>query len=430
MATQIKHTDFTSKTAMTPRPSVQVAFIAGEAAIAVQEALAKLPAETREATLEELKLQSMTGDLLTVARAHLSPEMYAAFLTWGEEAVRFNTLIETDEEMNEQSNVYDEALYALNQVKTQTPSDFCLKAYIAAIESHNLGGVLGPIDVGKRDLWVHGGALLAAGFIEDVLAMSPVTRQLNEVAALAWETALPAIAWPREIGLPIAELFAAAAPAIVPPSMEEWSEVRARMEFIQASVNGHSGTPEPEINRLCSRLVEAQIALLTTSAPTAAELAFKQKLYFKIDAHEFDEESIGASITADVDRLMCSARQPAGAGEIDASIGHLGADPHTAWLAERNGAQATINAADEMLTDEAADALSTYTVERDREISSTPATTRNGVLAKLALIAQINLEGWEPNMDWCASALVDAQRVAGIGSLVGAVEARHRDMAA
>jgi hypothetical protein len=416
-----------------PAPLAPVArptFSRGIAVVAVTRAMANMPVATREATLEELKLQSMTGDLLNAARAHLSPNMYAAFLTWGEEAVRFNTLLETDDELDRQSDLHDQALSALNDVKTQTTSDFCLKAYIAAVESHNLGGVLGPIDVGKRELWVHGGALLAAGFIEDVLAMSPVTRQLNEVAALAWETALPAIAWPKEIGLPIAELFAAAPPAVVPPSMEEWSEVRARMEFIQASVDGHCGAPEPEISRLCSRLVEAQIALLTTPAPTAAELAFKQKLYFEIDAHEFDEEAIGASITADVDRLMCDARQSAGAGEIDAGVGHPDADPHTAWLADRNRAQATLNAADETLTDEAADALSTYTVERDRKIANTPATTRDGVLAKLSLVAQISLEGFEPNIDWCASALVDAQRVTGIGSLVGAAEARHREMAA
>lgn len=134
--------------------------------------------------------------------------------------------------------------------------------------------------------------------------------------------------------------------------------------------------------------------------------------------------SIGDAITGAFTRAIAIA------GEANADIGHLGADPHTAWLADRNRAQATINAADETLTDEAADALSTYTVERDLEISKTPATTRDGVLAKLALIAQISLEGWEPNMDWCASALVDAQRVAGVGSLAGAVEERHRDMAA
>lgn len=140
--------------------------------------------------------------------------------------------------------------------------------------------------------------------------------------------------------------------------------------------------------------------------------------------------SIGASITADVDRLMCSARQSSGAGEIDAGIEHLGADPHTAWLADRNRAQATINSADETLTDEDADALTNYTVQLDREIANTPATTEGGVLAKLALVAQISLEGFEPYMDWCASALADAQRVAGIGSLAGAVEARYREMAA
>ena len=49
----------------TPQPVAPVArppFVKGIAAVAVTRAIAKMPAETREATLEKLKLQSMTGD--------------------------------------------------------------------------------------------------------------------------------------------------------------------------------------------------------------------------------------------------------------------------------------------------------------------------------------------------------------------------------
>jgi hypothetical protein len=54
MATQLKHTDFAYTPTRTPRPNIRVAFIAGEATTAIHEAMAKLPAETRDGTLDDL----------------------------------------------------------------------------------------------------------------------------------------------------------------------------------------------------------------------------------------------------------------------------------------------------------------------------------------------------------------------------------------
>lgn len=54
MATQLKSTDFAYTPAPTPRPNIRVAFIAGEAITAVHDAMAKLPADTRDGTLEDL----------------------------------------------------------------------------------------------------------------------------------------------------------------------------------------------------------------------------------------------------------------------------------------------------------------------------------------------------------------------------------------
>ncbi|MES3100061.1 hypothetical protein [Sphingomonas faeni] len=54
MATQLKHTDFAYSPAPTPRPNFHVAFIAGEATTAVHDAMAKLPADTRDSTLDGL----------------------------------------------------------------------------------------------------------------------------------------------------------------------------------------------------------------------------------------------------------------------------------------------------------------------------------------------------------------------------------------
>ncbi|RYE97285.1 MAG: hypothetical protein EOO77_39325, partial [Oxalobacteraceae bacterium] len=89
MATQLKHTDFAYTPAPAPRPNIRVAFIAGEATSAVHDAMAKLPADTRDGTLEDLVwdqgvaasadvtlIQSMTCSLIETARELLSPAMY------------------------------------------------------------------------------------------------------------------------------------------------------------------------------------------------------------------------------------------------------------------------------------------------------------------------------------------------------------------
>ncbi len=54
MATQLKHTDFVYTTALTPRPNIRVAFIAGEAVTAVNAAMAEQPTGLGQSTLDEL----------------------------------------------------------------------------------------------------------------------------------------------------------------------------------------------------------------------------------------------------------------------------------------------------------------------------------------------------------------------------------------
>ncbi len=65
MATQLKHTDFAYTPAPVPRPNIRVAFIAGEATTAVHDAMAKLPADTRDGTLEDLVQDQANAPALT-----------------------------------------------------------------------------------------------------------------------------------------------------------------------------------------------------------------------------------------------------------------------------------------------------------------------------------------------------------------------------
>jgi hypothetical protein len=65
MATQLKNTDFAYTPAPTSRPNIRVAFIAGEATAAVNDAMAKMPADTRDGTLEDLVQEQANAPALT-----------------------------------------------------------------------------------------------------------------------------------------------------------------------------------------------------------------------------------------------------------------------------------------------------------------------------------------------------------------------------
>lgn len=133
--------------------------------------------------------------------------------------------------------------------------------------------------------------------------------------------------------------------------------------------------------------------------------------------------SIGDAITGAFMRAIADA------DDVDA--GYLNADPHTAWLAERNNAQAIINTSSEQeLSDEAAEVLLDQVTELDARIVNAPAVTNDGVIAKLALVTQLGVEGSEVNPDWIASVLANTIRVTGMGSLSAAIDEQHRGLAA
>lgn len=300
MATQLKHTDFTPQAA--PRPNIRVVFSAGPAALAMREKLAEVPGA--DSTFDELALQSLTRKLLKMARDHLSPGMHEAFLCWGMESIRFNTRITNDDELDAQSRRYDYTLYALNQTKAQTIGDICLKSYVAAVESHDRGGVFGPIDVDHREGWAFGGAKLASGFIADILSMSPLVFRLNEVAAKAWEMSGPGSGWTQEVGLPLADLFAeAATPAAV--SLHEWDKAYTGYQEAMAAFHACPEEPYAEFDRVVSASANATLKVMTTPAPTLVEFRVKTALLAQTRADELGEDGqVIAAFAADVRRLL------------------------------------------------------------------------------------------------------------------------------
>ncbi len=214
MATQLKHIDFTSTSALTPRPNIRVAFIAGEAAAAVHETMAKLPAATRDATLDELAIataadvdliQSMTCSLIETAHDLLSPAMYAAFLRWGETASHASAFYESDEEGSARSAAAAEARMLVSGTPAENTHDLLFATLLICIETAD-APAFGPFDRSYGNFEVNGGELLA-GLSRDLHKFSPIPDLVNELSARAWNASESRLAMSIEIGSAITGAF-------------------------------------------------------------------------------------------------------------------------------------------------------------------------------------------------------------------------------
>lgn len=216
MATQLKHTDFAYTPAPAPRPNIRVAFIAGEATAAVHDAMAKLPADTRDGTLEDLVwgqgvaadvtlIQSMTCALIETARDLLSPAMYTAFLRWGETASHACSFYTSDDDGDARCAATAEARSLVSDVDAENVHDLLFMTLLTCIETADAPS-FGPFDRKYGEFDVNGGELLA-GLSRDLRNFSPIPDLLNELSAKAWNVSKSRLALSVEIGHAITSAF-------------------------------------------------------------------------------------------------------------------------------------------------------------------------------------------------------------------------------
>jgi hypothetical protein len=219
MATQLKHTDFAYTPAPTSRPHIRVAFVAAEAASAIHDAMAKLPADTRNGTLEDLVwdqgvaaaedvtlIQSMTCALIEKAQELLSPRMYSAFLRWGEAASYLSTIFETDADGDVRCERNAAAGRVLGEVSAVHVHDVIIKMYIVGIETADCSA-FGPFaDVKSNDQFGCEQTLLR-GLSADLDWVSPLPALLNELSIRAWHLSKSNSAFSLPIGSAITETF-------------------------------------------------------------------------------------------------------------------------------------------------------------------------------------------------------------------------------
>ncbi len=314
MATQLKRTDFAYTPAPAPRLNIRVAFIAGEATTAVHDAMAKLPADTRDGTLEDLVwdqgvaaspdvalIQSMTCALIERARQLLSPPMYTAFLRWGEQASFLSTIHDTDDDTNAASAASSCAARAVGGAPAENMHDIVLKMLLAGIEGADCSS-FGPFSSmhGEFDYTI--GALLK-GLSNDLPAFYPIPALFGELSERAWALSGSTLAFSEPIGGAITSAFSFArgedsmrgdgltVAEAVGHLPTEWQRVHAAFREADDAMNAYDRdhmTPvvgeypegmQEHYDDLVDACYEARVNLYLTPAPGAPELVIKLDLF-------------------------------------------------------------------------------------------------------------------------------------------------------
>ncbi|WP_156362100.1 hypothetical protein [Sphingomonas sp. Leaf208] len=419
MATHSLYQSYNPPAPVMGKPTVRIAFIAGDAAIAVDTALAKLPAEVPEATLDELSIGEWASSTIAEAKPVLSPGMYTAFLKWGRAAVAFET--DRDDGLSDGlCAALMEALGNLSAVPAHGLQDILFKAWLLNLEisdSHSFG----PLRFRPEDS-SYALNRVATGLGSDLTVLSPLIAAIERLSRRASSYSPPGLGFPfaRPVGAMIVGAFSAAAQRENVDVEQGTSWDAAMGAYIAADHLCNVMLPDdPQADEKVDACCEAMDYLIEkVRAPNLAALSLK--LDFAAGRAECFEDVLfgdhARGIVADI-RHLANAPTPA--------------DPHASWLADRNLALLKVNRATEaQLSEELASEQCSIATALEGDIAATPAGSASGVIAKLALIVQTALEGSSPDPDWCASALIDARRVVGIGSLNAAADARHREMAA
>ncbi len=429
MATQLKHTDFAYNPAPTPRPNIRVAFIAGEATTAVHDAMAKLSEDTRDGTLDDLVwdqgvakdvalIQSMTCSLIETARDLLSPQMYTAFLRWGETASHFSSFCETDEDGAARCVAAADARGAVSDTPAENIHDLLFITLLTCIETADAPS-FGPFDRRYGDFNVNGGCLLA-GLSRDLRNFSPIPELVNALSARGWDLSKSRIAMSAEIGGAITGAFSFArgeecaerdagisangfAPnyeAYMRGPLIAWRKAYARYEDARDALQAydrHVYTPTFDTAGLASELTEqvqeqfdtllvaeheAIERLYRIPAPSASELAIKLKIF---------EEAGGWNLTYAPDAIRRIATDARRFGRHGA---HLNTDEEllAAFAARRRESEAADKGP---WTVDQEDAYFGRVDAAEMVLLDTRATTLEGVIAKLR-VAFMNQDaaGW------------------------------------
>jgi hypothetical protein len=410
MATQLKLTDFAYTPAQTPRPNIRVAFIAGEATTAIHDAMAKLPADTRNSTLDDLVpnqgvadptdvqlIQSMTCTLIETARELLSPAMYTAFLRWGETASHASSFYEDDEEGNARCIATADVRSLVSSIETENVHDLLFMMLLSCIESADAPS-FGPFDRKYGEFDVNGGDLLA-GLSKELRKFSPIPNLFNELSSRAWEVSKCRQAISADIGRAITSAFSFARGEDFPATgindngsaadqlQRDWGSAYAAFQAADAAMNAYDCdhmTPlagdypdsmDEHYDSLVDVCYEARVNLYLTPAPSASELAIKLDMFASHDDKALVRaDEIINSLAAD-----------------DRRLGGSVAVPGAEWTMRLKAYDAVRSALEAKgLDDDTVDLLADRETAAAKALFAIPAENVGQVTTKLRVLANLN----------------------------------------
>ena len=428
MASQPIFAPYTPLRNAAPKPNIRIAYIAGDASIAIHRGMAAKPAAVRESTLEELAIAGLTDELIAAGRELLSPAMYAAFLRWGETASHACAFYETDEEGLARCRAVVDAVAAVTDLAAGNIHDVVFKAYLINVEAGDCPD-FGPVNGDAADGKLPG---LIDSVSNDLRTLTPVIALLDDLTKLAWASSgAKLLALTIPIGALITSAFSTArgeldlaipAPSPLPEALNgyspyirgplvAWRKAYAVYEAATAEFKAHDRqtyTPanehyltltnqrstragEPEFDAALAeaeaKVDEAQDrfdelldhqqlaigALYRIPAPSPAELAIKLSIFDQQGGWELN------NVRDVVDRITSDARRFGGHGaflQADAALltaFRLRAAEAAYWLSDDRPAA----------TDEIEEQSNAIVVEAEAVLFGTAATTVEGVIAKL-----------------------------------------------
>ncbi len=463
MASQPTFAPYTPLRHAAPKPNIRIAYIAGDASIAIHRGMASFPAAKRESTLEELAIAGLTDELIAAGRELLSPAMYAAFLRWGETASHACAFYETDEEGLLRCKAVYDAVAAITDLAATNIHDVVFKAHLINVEAGDCAD-FGPVNGDEAD----GGKLpgLINSVSNDLRTLSPVIALLDDLTTLAWASSgEKALSLTVPIGAIITNAFSAArgelgldlpAPAPLPVVLDgyspfmrgplvAWRKAYAVYEAATAELSAYERnnykpvakrytevrgdarapmTPELEaqlatipIDEVQERFDDLVMAkhyaserLWALPAPSAAELATKLKIF--IEAEGWDLTCAGKAL----DRIAADARRFGRHGAfLQSDTAVLVA--YAGCRAEMVGAKTAVE-----LTAEEEDAYWERLGDHEEVLVETSATTIEGVLAKLRVaFSRTETSAWSDHavMDPTVTEFRDKLRISGMFERMG-----------
>lgn len=178
------------------KPNVTVAFVAGPALAAANDAVTKLP--EAEQTLDELALTAAIDHVIDAARTLLSPHVAETFFAFLESGAYFGMTCGVDAEADARCNAHYQSVRKIEREAARNAHDWAVLAFAQQIEEYDAP------PCGPRNYQTS--YYREEGLLHTIARLSPLPDLIDDMARLAWDASKPVKgAWSEPVALLVME---------------------------------------------------------------------------------------------------------------------------------------------------------------------------------------------------------------------------------